>query len=229
MFSIYKITNTANGNFYIGSSVNVRRRFSVHQSDLRKGAHHCEPLQRAWNKYGPDCFVFEVIENHPDAHAMADAENQWLAEHGRKRYFYNVGTRAGAAFLGRKHSEEAREKMSASHKGKKRRLGLSSSPEHRAKISAAMKGKKKSPEHIEKIRQRMIGQTYSTGRIVSEDEKDMKGRKVVEITTGLSFSTIVKAAVHFGIHRANLIRALRVDRPLQRGPCAGLHFRYDVA
>ena len=59
---IYKITNTANGKVYIGSSVDVHGRFNCHRSDLRNNRHGNQHLQNAWNLYGENSFVFEIIE-----------------------------------------------------------------------------------------------------------------------------------------------------------------------
>lgn len=57
---VYKITSPS-GKFYIGSSVNIRSRWSGHKADLRNGKHHCSALQRAANKYGIDALIFEVV------------------------------------------------------------------------------------------------------------------------------------------------------------------------
>ena len=59
---IYEIVNTVNGKRYIGSSVNIKTRWSQHRVRLSSGDHHCPPLQRAWVKYGSDAFEFRVIE-----------------------------------------------------------------------------------------------------------------------------------------------------------------------
>ena len=226
MLAVYKITNLVNGKFYVGSSVDVRLRFKNHRYDLRKKRHHCQPLQRAWDKYGEDSFKFEVIEEASSSGEIHAIENRWLEEHYRKGSCYNIGTRAGAAFLGRAHTGEARMKVSKAQKGKQHRLGHTNSPEHRARISAANKGKQLSPEHAEKIRQRMLGTSYAKGRVVTEEERARRGRAVVEITSGLEFISTPAAAAHFGLQRANVRRALRGDAPLKRGPKAGLHFRY---
>lgn len=59
---VYRITNTANGKFYVGSSVNMRYRQYTHLSWLRKGRHENGYLQRAFSKNGEQSFVFEVLE-----------------------------------------------------------------------------------------------------------------------------------------------------------------------
>lgn len=58
---VYKIVNKTNGHFYVGSSVNLNKRFWRHKNELRKDKHHCLFLQRAWNKYGEENFEFVVL------------------------------------------------------------------------------------------------------------------------------------------------------------------------
>lgn len=59
---VYKITNTANGKFYIGSSNNIKSRWCQHKNSLNEGNHGNVHLQNAWNKYGGQSFKFEIIE-----------------------------------------------------------------------------------------------------------------------------------------------------------------------
>lgn len=59
---IYKILNKVNGKFYIGSSINIIKRWWEHRKRLRLGIHQNIHLQRAWNEYGEGSFVFEVYE-----------------------------------------------------------------------------------------------------------------------------------------------------------------------
>lgn len=59
---VYKITNVINDKCYIGSSVDITRRWRLHKQNLRKGVHCNILLQNAWNKYGEDSFIFEILE-----------------------------------------------------------------------------------------------------------------------------------------------------------------------
>lgn len=60
---VYAIRNIVNGKMYIGSTVNpFSKRFGCHRKRLRKGIHHSQHLQAAWNKYGEQNFSFEIIE-----------------------------------------------------------------------------------------------------------------------------------------------------------------------
>jgi group I intron endonuclease len=226
MLALYRIVNVTNGKFYVGSSIVVKTRLRTHRRDLRNGSHHCSYLQRAWNKYGEESFKFEIIEYFDDKVLLIEAEDRWLSVHQGQSHCYNTGRTAKASFLGRTHADETKAKVSAAQKGKQHRLGHTNSPEHRARQSAGMKGIKKSPEHCEKIRQRMIGTSYAKGRIVSEEVRDLFRRPVNELTTGKQFRSVGDAAEHFGLQRANVNRTLRNGGILKRGPNAGLHFQY---
>lgn len=61
---VYRITSPS-VRFYVGSSVNVASRWSGHRAELRKGRHHCPPLQRAAEKYGVDALRFELLAECP--------------------------------------------------------------------------------------------------------------------------------------------------------------------
>lgn len=60
-FYIYKIENIVNKKKYIGITENPEQRQKNHFSKLRNGKHCNKRLQNAWNKYGQDNFIFEVI------------------------------------------------------------------------------------------------------------------------------------------------------------------------
>lgn len=59
---IYKIRNIVNDKLYVGSSCSMQERKTKHIRDLRLNKHHSPKLQNAWNKYGENNFVFEVIK-----------------------------------------------------------------------------------------------------------------------------------------------------------------------
>lgn len=59
---VYKITNRANGKFYVGSSKDIKNRWYQHKIKLDSGTHGNPHLQNAWNLYGGESFLFEVIE-----------------------------------------------------------------------------------------------------------------------------------------------------------------------
>lgn len=85
---IYKITNLADGKFYVGSSVDLKRRKSEHAKMLENGTHHSSYLQNAYNKYGKNNFTFEIIEL-TDKDELRDAEQRYLDK--LKPYVRSIG------------------------------------------------------------------------------------------------------------------------------------------
>lgn len=69
---IYKITNRVNGKFYLGRSKDIEKRKSQHFHALMSESreHINNHLQNAFNKYGRDAFVFEVIELVDESNAV---------------------------------------------------------------------------------------------------------------------------------------------------------------
>lgn len=59
---IYCIENIINNKKYIGLSSDITRRWHEHKSELRRGVHINDCLQKAWNKYGEQSFKFYIIE-----------------------------------------------------------------------------------------------------------------------------------------------------------------------
>ena len=59
---VYKITNNVTGEFYIGSSVNVKKRWAQHKGPSMWKDRSNSKLYQAMQKYGLDCFSFEILE-----------------------------------------------------------------------------------------------------------------------------------------------------------------------
>ncbi|MGA9364201.1 MAG: GIY-YIG nuclease family protein [Bacteroidota bacterium] len=59
---VFQVKNTANGKVLLGSSLNLEGPLNSHKFMLSIGRHCNEALQKDWDEYGPDKFVFEVLE-----------------------------------------------------------------------------------------------------------------------------------------------------------------------
>lgn len=180
---IYRIRNISNGHYYIGSTVDSRKRFWEHRKQLRLGTHVCVYLQRAWNKYGEDFFKFEIVEQLASRDELFPAEQRLLDEHFGKDYCYNVAAYADAPM--RDASPELRqrlaEKTRAWHQVNQHpRLGIKLTQEERQRISVSRVGKTSgsghyryggtvSPEVREKIGAAQRGKPKGPGRRVSPE------------------------------------------------------------
>lgn len=159
---IYKIRNVVNEHYYIGSTVDSRKRFWAHRKALRAGTHDCIHLQRAWDKYGEDCFKFEIVEQLDSKDALYPAEQKWLDEHFGQVYCYNVAAHADSPM--RDASPEIRARLAAKTKAWLERdghprLGVHHDPKSLERMSESRKGKAAGPEH------------YRYGKTVSDETK----------------------------------------------------------
>lgn len=179
---IYSIANAVNGKAYIGSAVNISKRWAMHKADLVRGVHHSQKLQRAWSKYGAEAFTFSIVEVVQERFELIAHEQRWL--NAMWPDGYNISPTAGSP-LGVKRSAEVRAAKSASMIGKKRppetvekmrlvkrspeaaalagakNTGRKVSEETREKIRLAALGRKNSAAHIEKTRSAHIGRKHS--------------------------------------------------------------------
>lgn len=181
---IYRIDGP-NGKIYIGSAVNIEERWRLHLLALRSNKHHSPKLQRAWNKYSEDRFTFSIVEVVADGRIiesngkrkLINVEQIWLDilfSSLEEPDIYNISPTA-ASSLGIKRTDEYRQKVSASLKGKPNSFkGRTHSEESRRKISDGHKGKTASGETRRKMSE------SAKGRIHSEEAR----RKMSEAAKG---------------------------------------------
>ena len=74
---IYKITNTITGDFYIGSSKNVKRRLAAHKWPSKWNQYPNNPMYLDMKKYGVDKFEFEILEV-VEPEKLKEAEQQFI-------------------------------------------------------------------------------------------------------------------------------------------------------
>src|SRR5713101_4847321 len=114
---IYKICCLTTVGFYVGSAVNLRRRWIAHRAQLRRNGHFNKKLQRTWNKHGEQSFRFEVLEFVLFPELLTDREQHWFTvANPFGKNGCNVAPTAGSP-LGVRHTPEVRARMSAAKKG----------------------------------------------------------------------------------------------------------------
>ena len=122
---IYQIRNLLNSKIYIGSTVNLRKRKNRHFSELNLNCHYNIHLQRAFNKYGKENFVFEVLITCYQ-NMLVWYEQQFIDEWKPE---YNIQEEAGTN-LGVKRTPEMKKKVGDFFRGRpisekhKKNIGL---------------------------------------------------------------------------------------------------------
>lgn len=62
---VYKIKNVVTGECYVGSSKNLNSRLTGHKCLLKKGQHENPEIQKSFNRYGSNAFVFYILKEVP--------------------------------------------------------------------------------------------------------------------------------------------------------------------
>lgn len=76
-YKVYKITNTKNGNFYIGyTGLSLEKRFRCH-ANVKNQKY---PIAKAFNKYGKDSFIIEELKTFLTKKEACNYEIKMIAE-----------------------------------------------------------------------------------------------------------------------------------------------------
>ncbi len=89
---IYKITNTINRKFYIGSTEDFYTRFKGHVTDFNKKTQNPH-FQNAWNKYGPNVWEMTLLELCSEE-KLTEREQWYLDKWEMTKTGYNVSPSA---------------------------------------------------------------------------------------------------------------------------------------
>ena len=81
MTGIYKIENLINHKVYIGKSKDIKTRWKCHIKDLNNNSHKNIYLQHSWNKYGPENFIFSILEKC-SLKEINEKEKYWINFYG---------------------------------------------------------------------------------------------------------------------------------------------------
>ena len=77
IIGVYKITNTITGDFYIGSSKNVKERWRNHKKPSKWKQYPNNPMYLDMQKYGLDKFEFEILAE-VEIDKLKETEQQFI-------------------------------------------------------------------------------------------------------------------------------------------------------
>lgn len=165
---IYAIFSEIDDRFYIGSTNNFGSRHLTHLSELHHKRHHSQKLQNFANKYGVDKLRFEIVEVVGGDHKERINKEQFYLD--LLKPAFNICTSA-AGSSGSIKSVEGRRRISLSKIGNKYCLGRKVTQETKDKLSKLHKGRVMSEEQKQKLRatkrkKRELGYKQSPEQII---------------------------------------------------------------
>lgn len=219
MIGVYMIYQMNTGKVYIGSSKRIEKRWKEHKRELNNNKHHNRYLQRAWNKYGGESFLFDVIEEC-NLDILIEREQFWMDYLNclNSSYGYNISEKAStycvsgdknwmrknkgsfygenSNFYGRKHTEESKAKMRAkcNNKGE----------------NNPMYGKHHTDESKEKIRkskEKYVGENHPN--FGKKGALSTNHKEIICLTTNRTFVSIKEASIFYNIPDTNIINCCK--------------------
>lgn len=206
------------GKKYIGSAIKLKMRYGVHVNQIKNQRHDNPRIQNFVNKYGVDKLTFYTLEL---------CEKDKLIE--REQYyidtinpFFNVlriaGNTAGnKPWLGRKHSDETKAKISATNiatkslslKPKKVRPSRDENIAKLIVLSRTPESRKRNSE-VHKGNTYWLGKKHKPETIAARcGAGNGRARAVRCIELNMTFGTGREACKHFGLSRSAVGNAIR--------------------
>lgn len=161
---VYKITCLKNNRVYIGQTAQYDKRIKIHKRRLSNGKHESEELQKDYNRFGVNNFVFEILEECDSREQLLQRETFWID------YYGGINSNSNYNHMNHLHKSELSKKLisqnhvktlTEQHKDKIRQnakinpnFGLKGkhlSEEQRLHLSQIRKGTKLSKTTCEKI------------------------------------------------------------------------------
>ncbi len=110
---VYAILCDVNGKYYVGSSINIGRRFQQHALELRMRRHISPKLRGSYNKYGATSLLAVALEYVDGSQTdLLQAEKQWIEKLDAVKSGLNISEEP-CGNRGIKRSPEIRKKLSA--------------------------------------------------------------------------------------------------------------------
>lgn len=233
---VYEIRSKAKpGRCYIGSSVNINKRWRRHILQLQSNCHHSHKLQRHYNKYGEDDLVFKVLEKCESCELLKKEQSMLDI---LKPYF-NTAIIAGSPNKGRRLTQKQSEAQS---ERQRKRWASMSKEQRKALLKSMHEGRKKigytiSEAAKEKMRAAKAGYIPWNKGIKYQQELLIKFRgcgpskQVINVETGILYDSIAEAARAHTISESSLrahLTGIYKNKSHRNRPMLKLLSNYDL-
>lgn len=216
---IYVIINIVDGNKYVGSSIDLKRRQQRHFSDLKNNKHDNILLQSAFNKYGEKFIKFIVLE-YINKENLVEREQFYINFFNSAQKGYNLAQVANNN-LNYIFTPEVRKKISDAHKG------IPLTEEHKKRIGDSIRGMKHTEETKKKMSHSHKGKIpWNKGRkgiwkhkpeSIEKMKKPHIGKQVICIETQKIFTSQSEAAEWLGVSVMAISKCCRGELEMVRG------------
>lgn len=200
---------------YIGKSTSGLRRpqRSLSPSSSRTKTHKNNWI-RSLREIGlvPDIVVLSEYDN-PEC--LGDMEKVAISKFRADGYSLTNSTDGGEGALGRKLSQESREKIARARMGN----GHPHTEAHKERMRLLYKDKKRSSETCEKIQQKAIGRVFPQEVIDKQIESRKKtyaspewvgnSKAIIEVGSGTAYKSLSEAARILGLRQGDISNVLR--------------------
>ena len=228
MFSVYKITNLINNKCYIGSSIDVERRWKEHIncSKRKNDLKYNYPLYAAFRKYGINNFNFEVIKDDFESiEEMQEYEKEAILNFNSYLNGYNQTLKTTKSELCLENLKKYLEKISC--KCAKIDKNGNILEEYISYHDAARKNNLQGKEsHIRKVckgelssvKQLIFRDLDEQGNLIEKPFKNYRGKKIIigflleNPMKEVFFSSITEAAKKLNSDRASIGKCIKGDK-----------------
>lgn len=190
MIGIYKIQSKIDNKYYIGSSINIFKRWKEHKYELRNNRHSNSHLQNFVNKYTLDNLDFIIIEECTKDNIIT-REQEYLNTLDKNSF--NICINAIAPMTNRKHTIETLDKMSKSQSKENNPIFGTKRPKH--VIEAMQKGRSLKRFSTDEKIKRIMNLPNRKPITISKDGESMNCISLAEAAKiiGVSSTTVSKA------------------------------------